>query len=68
MIGNIEICNRWCRYCGGMMKHERNAMLWGAGDLLLMLMTCFISIPLKFLLYWASGRSSWRCHWCGRSS
>lgn len=58
--GNLQIGRSFCPSCGIMRTVERNANVWGAGDIVMTLFTCGMWILVRFL-----ARSRWRCSVCG---
>ncbi len=64
MRGNIKIASRWCRACKRQIRAEANSTVWGCGDLLMVLITFGVWIPLRMVLLALS--SPWRCSECGR--
>ena len=63
MRGNIEMCSAWCPECERQVKAERNSAVWGCGDLLMVLFTFGLWVPLRIVL--TSGSRRWRCCYCG---
>lgn len=60
--GNLQITRRACPSCG-LTKFERNAVEWGAGDLILLVATALFWVPVKLL--WNALVNPWRCSTCG---
>jgi hypothetical protein len=46
-----------------MAKFERNAIMWGLGDFVMVLITFLLWVPLKLAFY--SWQNPWRCSACG---
>lgn len=63
MRGTLSVTRRLCPQCGTPTKFERNATVWGAGDLIMILMTVLLWLPLK--LGWNALTNPWRCAACG---
>ena len=61
--GNIQVSQRRCYQCGKPTKAERNALEWGAGDLLMIFLTLLCWLPFK--LGWNALVNPWRCSECG---
>lgn len=62
-IGNMQVAQKFCPTCNKIVKVERNSMTWGMGDLIMLVITVGVWIPLKFIFHWAT--SPWRCSQCG---
>ncbi|HEY2092704.1 MAG TPA: hypothetical protein VGJ81_12500 [Thermoanaerobaculia bacterium] len=62
-VGNIRIASKPCASCGRVQKFERNALVWGGGDLVLVLLTWGAWAILKILIN--AGTNPWRCSRCG---
>ena len=61
--GNLRVSRRSCRVCGKATKFERNATVWGLGDLIMILCTLGAWVILRGL---ANGSSNpWCCATCG---
>jgi hypothetical protein len=58
--GTIEVSSGHCSHCATRTKLERNSLVWGCGDLVMVVITCG---------FWALGkvlmREAWRCSVCG---
>ena len=63
MRGNVQISRRYCLVCHRWTKHERNAIVWGFGDLLLILFTFGLWLIPKAIIIGCVNR--WRCAECG---
>jgi hypothetical protein len=62
--GNIKVKNARCKHCNNLVKAERNGMIWGLGDFIMVLLT----LGLWAVLRWVSNALSnpWRCSKCGK--
>ena len=58
--GTLEISSGHCPHCNTRTKLERNSMVWGCGDLVLVLITCGLWALVRILM-----RPNWRCSVCG---
>lgn len=58
--GGTEIKRAHCPVCAKLTKVERPAMVWGAGDLIMVVATLGVWAIAK-----ATARSAWRCSECG---
>ena len=56
----MEQSSGTCRHCMTRVKLERPAMVWGCGDLVMVLLTCGLWALGKILM-----RPAWRCSVCG---
>jgi hypothetical protein len=63
MRGNTQVNRRYCPECEKETKCQRNAIEWGAGDLILILCTIGLWVPAKYAL--AAALNPWRCSDCG---
>ena len=61
--GNMKATQRRCGQCGKATKHERNAMVMGCGDVVMVLLTLGLWLPLRLMLNAMS--NPWRCSECG---
>lgn len=59
--GSIEISQIDCGTCGRLTKAERNATVWGVGDLVMVVFTLGLWAVAKL----AIGGAPWRCSTCG---
>jgi hypothetical protein len=62
-VGNLRVSSRPCSSCGQVRKFEKNAMVWGGGDLVLVLLTWGAWALLKIIINLAG--NPWRCSVCG---
>ena len=58
--GNVEFASGYCAHCAGRRKLERPSQVWGAGDLVMILMTATLWAFAKLAM-----RPKWRCTECG---
>jgi len=62
--GNLKISRHYCKCCQKNVKTERSGMVWGCGDLILVVLTlggwCIIRIVFDGVL------NPWRCSECGK--
>jgi hypothetical protein len=63
MRGNVQVSRRPCPQCGREVKAERNSTVWGCGDLVLVLVTLGLWVPIRWAL--GTGSNPWRCAECG---
>ncbi len=63
MRGNVVIQQRWCPGCKHAVAAQRNSGVWGCGDLILILLTVGLWLPIRMTL--AGMSSPWRCPQCG---
>jgi hypothetical protein len=61
--GNMKVGQRYCATCGKTAKCERNATVWGLGDVVMVLFTLGAWLLLKFAFN--AGSNPWRCSECG---
>ena len=61
--GNLAVTKRYCGVCKRMAKLERNAIEWGLGDFVMVLVTFLMWLPLKFAFN--AWTNPWRCSTCG---
>ena len=61
--GNVMVDQAVCEGCGLLGKFEKNAMEWGAGDLILVVATLLLWVPAKFAI--DAVFNPWRCSKCG---
>jgi ribosomal protein L37AE/L43A len=59
--GNLEVSQQHCPSCGKSVKAERNARVWGGGDLIMVVFTLGLWAVIKL----AAGGQAWRCAGCG---
>ena len=62
-VGNLRVSSRTCSTCQTTRKFEKNALVWGCGDLIMILVTFGVWLLLKFGFDLAS--NPWRCSVCG---
>jgi hypothetical protein len=62
-VGNLRVSSRMCATCGTVRKFEKNAMVWGCGDLLLVVVTFGIWIIIRYVADLMV--NPWRCSVCG---
>jgi hypothetical protein len=79
MKGNIQITSKFCKTCNKQMKFERNSMIWGLGDLFMIIVAAIIGANAESGLIlilaiggWIAFRfgsnavtNPWRCKECG---
>lgn len=58
--GNLQVSSHYCNICRGRVKFERNAVVWGLGDFVMVVITSGLWAIIK-LIYVAP----WRCAICG---
>lgn len=58
--GTIETSRGFCPTCKTHTKVERNSMVWGCGDVVMVLFSCGLWVLGRILL-----RPAWRCSQCG---
>ncbi|CAA0121103.1 Uncharacterised protein [BD1-7 clade bacterium] len=61
--GNIKVTSKHCKKCNERTKFERNSLVWGAGDLIMVLLTAGLYLPFRFLIHALT--NPWRCTKCG---
>src|SRR5215813_2011364 len=61
--GAIQVKQGYCPHCGLLTKCERNSLVWGGGDLILIVFSFGGWLVLKLL--WNALVNSWRCSRCG---
>jgi len=61
--GNIRKTIKYCDTCMGHSSHERNGMVWGLGDFIMVLFT----LGTWVLIRWGMNKffNPWRCSICG---
>jgi len=64
--GNIKTAQRHCAQCNKLTSFECNSMEWGAGDLLMILVTVCLWLVVK--VAWDQLVNPWRCSVCGERS
>ena len=64
-VGNLRVSSRMCATCGTVRKFEKNAMVWGCGDLLLVVVTFGIWVIIRYVADYMV--NPWRCSVCGQS-
>lgn len=63
MTGNIKYANRRCPNCDKIVKCQRNGMVWGLGDFIMVLLTAGIWVIIRFIFN--ALLNPWRCADCG---
>lgn len=63
MRGNVEFASGQCAHCGERRKLERPSAVWGAGDLIMIVITIGVWAILKIAM-----RPAWRCTACGTAT
>jgi ribosomal protein L37AE/L43A len=80
MKGNIQVNSKYCGKCKKTMKFERNSMVWGCGDIIMVLLgasvgayfesifTVLIGVGAWVVLRFVTNESTnpWRCKECGK--
>lgn len=61
--GNIKIASKDCKHCNKRTKFERNSLVWGMGDLIMVLLTAGLYLPFRYLIH--TFTNPWRCTQCG---
>mgnify|MGYP003392431584 CR=1 FL=1 len=61
--GNLKVKNAYCKKCAKSTKVERNGMIWGMGDFILVILTAGLWVLLRFVLN--AMTNPWRCSECG---
>ncbi len=61
--GAPEIGQRYCRTCRTNVPVTRNSMVWGCGDLIMVLVTCGAWLVVRFAHNYST--NPWRCQRCG---
>jgi len=59
-VGNLQVSRGRCPTCKAKTKLERNAQVWGFGDLVMIFLTLGLWVVLKFWM-----RPALRCSQCG---
>jgi hypothetical protein len=62
--GNLKVSQRRCNVCGKMTKCERNGMIWGCGDPIMVFITVGLWCIARFIVNEAM--NPWRCSECGK--
>ncbi len=61
--GTTQVKNGFCKQCNKSVKTEKNATVWGVGDLVMVMLTAGGWLVLKLI---SNGISNpWRCYECG---
>ena len=61
--GNLQISRKFCPACSTNTKCERNATVWGCGDVFLVFFSCGLWLIPKWMFNNYS--NPWRCSLCG---
>lgn len=62
-VGNLRATSRACGQCGTVRKFEKNSMVWGCGDLVMVLVTFGAWVIVRFIADMIV--NPWRCLVCG---
>ncbi len=62
--GNSRVRSFECKACNSTTKFERNGMIWGMGDFILVLLTAGLWIVLRLIMNAVA--NPWRCSGCGK--
>lgn len=63
MKGNTQITSKYCHSCNKQMKFEKNSMIWGCGDLVMVILTFGGWLVIRLIMDFFS--NPWRCKECG---
>lgn len=61
--GNFRMSRRFCKSCNASKNCQRNGMVWGMGDLILVLLS--FGVWVIFKLAFNALLNPWRCADCG---
>ena len=62
--GNLKVSRRRCGQCGTVTKCERTGMVWGCGDIIMVLLTMGLWCIVRIFINAAA--NPWRCSECGK--